>query len=196
MSDIAAFGRTTNAQLMRDCAALGYLPEPVLDATYGLGRFWRDYVPVELTTNDLWTPADNAWDFTQLPCADRSYAAVVFDPPYKLNGTSTGRGPSVSDAGYGVAGAYMSIGRRHGLIGDGISECGRVAGRFLLVKCQDQVSSGAVQWQTRLFADRGETCGFRLVDMLHVSGARAQPEGRRQVHARRNYSTLLVLRRE
>ena len=66
---------------------------------------------------------------------------------------------------------------------------------MLLIKCQDQVVSGAVRWQTRIFADHAEAQGFQLVDALHVQGSRPQPDGRRQVHARRDYSTLLVLER-
>ncbi len=68
-------------------------------------------------------------------------------------------------------------------------------GGYLLLKCQDQVCSGQVRWQTREFADHAEQLGMRLVDALHLLGHRPQPAGRRQVHARRNYSTLLVLRK-
>jgi len=122
-----------------------------------------------------------------------SVDVVVFDPPYKLNGTSTGLGPSAADARYGVSGAYASVAERHALILDGVAEATRVARRRVLVKVQDQVCSGRVWWQTRLVADHGESLGCRLVDQLHVPGHRPQPGGRRQVHARRNYSTLLVL---
>ena len=195
--------RRTNAELIADCARLGYLraEEPTFDATYGEGAFWTRWEPRALLVADLhkgerthcgrWV---HAWDFTALPLSTRSFGAVVFDPPYKLNGTSTGRGASAADASYGVTTA-ASWQQRHALIVAGITECARVADRALLVKCQDQVCSGAVRWQTRLFADHAEAQGFRLVDMLHVGGSRPQPEGRRQVHARRDYSTMLVLER-
>jgi hypothetical protein len=71
-----------------------------------------------------------------------------------------------------------------------------VADRFLLVKCQDQVVSGAKVWQTRLVADFVERhLGFVLDDMLHVQGYRPQPQGRRQIHSRGDYSTLLIFAR-
>jgi hypothetical protein len=81
---------------------------------------------------------------------------------------------------------------------DGITECVRVLRfkGFLLVKCQDQVCSAQVRWQTHDFAAHAESLGCRLVDALYLTSYRAQPEGRSQQHARRNYSTLLVLRRE
>lgn len=194
MSEIRAIGdRNNNAQLMADCAALGYLPEPVLDATYELGRFWKDYRPTNLTTNDLDTAivADHHHDFRAFPFDANQFATVVLDPPYKLNGTSTGNGPSAADARYGV-GAYMPVAERHQMICDGIREAIRVASRYVLIKCMDQVNAGTVQWQTRLFTDTAEHAGAQLVDMLHVQGYRKQPEGRRQLHARRDYSTLLV----
>jgi hypothetical protein len=196
-TDVLVMGsRRTNAEAIRDCFTLGYLrPEwHVLDATYGLGRFWTLQCPDHLVTNDLHTQATWRRDFTDLLCQNRAFNAVVFDPPYKLNGTSTGKGAAASDKGYGVhtASTWQD---RHDLIFRGITECARVADRMLLIKCQDQVVSGKKRWQTRLFADAAETEGFTLVDQLHVGGYRAQPPGRRQVHARQDYSTLLILER-
>lgn len=195
--------RRTNAELVADCAALGYLhPEwPTLDATYGNGAFWTRWAPSALLAVDVHKGERfhrgryvHPWDFTALPCSTRSFGAVVLDPPYKLNGTSTGRGASAADASYGVE-RRASLQERHALILAGITECARVSNGMLLVKCQDQVCGGKVNWQTRIFADHAEAQGFRLVDMLHVQGSRPQPAGRRQLHARRDYSTLLVLER-
>lgn len=193
---ILAFGeRTTNAQLMADCAALGYLPEPVIDMTYGKGRFWTEYQPGELITNDLdeTRGADYCENFCRLPFVGDSFGAAVFDPPYKLNGTGGGGGPATSDADYGVV-ARASIDGRHALMRLGLIEAFRITrpGGFVLAKCQDQVSSGKMQWQTDMLTRVAEERGHRKVDELHVRGYRAQPAGRRQRHARRDYSTLLV----
>jgi hypothetical protein len=195
VAEVRAIGaRTNNAELMVDCAGLGYLPEPVLDVTYEHGRFWNLYRPARLVTNDLdpATEAELHHDVRRLPFDDGSFATVVFDPPYKLNGTSTGKGPSASDASYGVAGEYRSVADKHGLINDGIVECARVASEFVLLKCMDQVCNGVVHWQTHLFTATAAANHLELVDMLHVPGYRKQPAGRRQIHARRDYSTLLV----
>lgn len=187
--------RRSNADLMVDVASLGYLPDPVLDPTYGLGAFWKIYRPDGLAAHDLdpEKAPDGPMDFTALAYPDATFEAVVFDPPYKLNGTPT---ESV-DARYGVH-VVRSWQDRHALIRAGIVECARVLrpGGYLLLKCQDQVCSGRVRWQTREFADTAEAAGCRLVDRFDLLGGRAQPSGRRQVHARRNHSTLLVLLRE
>jgi hypothetical protein len=188
-----------NAEMIRDCHQLGYIKtdDLVLDPTFGLGRFWSKWQPRFLVGSDIdpeRSPCGHPVDFTSMPHGPRSFDVVVFDPPYKLNGTPSRGGPASSDDDYGV-GTYSRWQDRHELISAGISECARVARRHLLIKCQDQVSSGQVRWQTFAFAEHASLAGFRLVDMLHNIGHRPQPQGRRQVHAARNYSTLLVLER-
>jgi len=196
MSEVRAIGdRTNNAQLMADCDTLGYLGDTVLDLTYGLGRFWNHVTPLTLTTNDLNPETSAAFneDFTKTRWLDNSFDTVVLDAPYKLNGTG---GSHPSDKGYGVAGDYASVEDKMLLIWQGSTEALRLARHFVLIKCQDQVVSGKVYWQTQSviahMANRGIFKPNRLVDMLHVQGYRPQPPGRRQVHARRDYSTLLV----
>ena len=200
---LAVGGWRNNAEMIRDAVVpLGYLRADwdTLDPTFGLGRFWALWCPDRLVASDLdpaKSPTGTPVDFRDLPHPDASFDAVVFDPPYKLNGTSTGRGASASDADYGVAGP-ATWQARHELIRDGITEATRVLkpGGMLLVKCQDQVCSGQVRWQTREFAAHAEGLGHRLVDRFDLLGHRPQPAGRRQVHARRNTSTLLILRLE
>ncbi len=189
-----------NAELIRDAVVpLGYLAADmrVLDPTWGLGRFWSLWRPDHLTASDLdpaKSPLGRSVDFTAMPWPDQSFDAVVFDPPYKLNGTG---GSHPSDAGYGVANSVRWQ-DRHRLICDGITESVRVLrpGGMLLIKCQDQVCSGKVRWQTDEFTHHAEADGCRKVDRFDLPSYRPQPTGRRQVHARRNHSTLLVFRLE
>lgn len=198
-------GRRNNADLMVDCATLGYLPEPVLDVTFGTGRFWRRYLPEKFSASDLHTSgiqhvrlgggrrdiAVRLDDFTDLRIPDNTFSTVVFDPPYKMNGSPSRGGPANSDEGYGV-GTAASITERVDLFTRGFAEVARVSDRFVLVKCQDQVSSGRKQWMTLYFTDLAKSHNMTLVDMLLVAGHRSQPEGRRQVHAHQDFSTLLV----
>ncbi len=199
-----------NAELIVQARELGYLRDDwvTVDPTWGLGKFWTLWQPDVLYPSDLdleKSPSGIPVDFTNMRVhRTGSIDAVVFDPPYKLNGTSTGKGPSASDAGFGVSGAYTSWQERHRLIRDGITDCVRILrpparrrkGGMLLVKVQDQVCSGQKRWQTREFADHAESLGCRLVDMMHLSGIRKQPEGNSQQHSQINFSTMLVLRRE
>jgi DNA modification methylase len=199
MTELAIGDRKNNAEAILDAHELGYINGDVLDMTYGLGRFWRLYRPDTLVTNDLDESTEATWnlDFTQLPDSwEGIYDSVVFDPPYKLNGTG---GSHPSDDGYGVANKGSG---RMDLIFAGLDEAVRVCAPngHILVKCQDQVCSGRKVWQT--LAITNYVC-FKhyyqpkvdLVDQLHVRSYRPQPAGRRQVHARQDYSTLLVFRK-
>lgn len=189
----------TNGHLIADVARLGYLQAErlTLDPTYGLGTWWTQWRPRRLVASDLdpeKSPCGSSVDVTALPHHDETFDAVTFDPPYKLNGTPTAQ----VDERYGVGGIYTSRADRHQLILAGLDECARVlaAGGHLLVKCQDQVNGGRVRWQTDMVTQRAEAIGLEKVDVLHHLGYRPQPPGRRQEHARRNHSTLLVFRKQ
>ncbi len=197
MGDVMAWAdRATNGELIADVARLGWLKEgwDILDPTYGQGTFWSVWKP---TASKLWTsdiaPAEmyvEEADFRKLPWKDRRFDAVVFDPPYKLNGT-----PSGPDERYGVDEPTRWQDRME-LIRLGTLECARVAKTMLLVKCMDQVCSGKVRWQTDLVTEAAAQAGFDKVDRLDFPSFREQPAGRRQVHARRNHSTMLVFKRK
>jgi len=182
----------TNGDLIADVAKL-YLQDTceVFDATYGRGLWWTKWQPRRLITNDLNpdSPAQYHEDFTFLPWDDNSFDAVAYDPPYKLNGKPV---LGEFDDRYGV-GQYTKWQNRMGLIIDGFRECARVSYGTLLVKCQDQVVSGKVRWQTYELMREAEDIGLKLEDRFDMlGGSRPQPPGRRQIHARGRGSTLLV----
>lgn len=189
MTVLAAHTWPTNGHLIADVAKLGYLDGSVLDVTYGQGGFWTRYQPDHFTGHDLRL---DGIDFTNLPYEDQTWDVVVFDPPYKLNGTPD----PVVDNRYGV-GRATSWSDRHALIFGGLIEVCRVARYYVLLKCQDQVCSGKIRWQTRIFADFVLSKGFQQVDRFDLLGKhRPQPmEGRRQKHAHGRPSTLLVFER-
>jgi hypothetical protein len=190
----------SNADLVVSVVQLGYLSSevPTLDPTYGYGTWWKKWAPRDLQRHDL-DPAkapDGPMDFTSMPYLDASFGAVTFDPPYKMNGTAT-----EADERYGVHQPATWQGRLE-LMRLGMTECARVLkprGR-LLVKCQQQVSSGEVRWQDFEMHLHGLSLGLKLEDRFDMLGHRPQPINnpngtpRRQVHARRNASTLLVFR--
>lgn len=191
MTVLAATAWNTNADMILACVELGYLRKEwlTLDSTYGRGTWWKKWEPDSLEK----VLGPGHYDFRELPTewAGR-FDAVTFDPPYKLNGRPTAE----VDDRYGV-GERATVDERHMLIREGIHSCHRALrpGGLLLLKCQDQVCSGRVHWQTHIFTGEAMALGMRLVDSLLMLGGREQPPGRRQVHARRNYSTLLVLQK-
>jgi hypothetical protein len=187
----------TNADLIVSCLELGYLKDDwfTLDPTYGEGTFWKKWRPEKFIGTDIdpskCSEGRTAVDFKHLPWTDHYFDCVVFDPPYKLNGT-----PDVTvDHRYGVHVSTRWQDRME-LCRAGIRECARVLDDgYLLLKCQDQVCSGKVRWQTIDFTLVAESCGLGLVDRFDFLSYRPQPSGVRQQHARRNSSQLLVFKR-
>ena len=75
-----------NASLFPDILDL-YVPESsrVLDMTYGKGVFWKlvDESQYNLVRNDIEPDrGDMSADFCNIPFDDKTFDAVVFDPPY------------------------------------------------------------------------------------------------------------------
>jgi tRNA G10 N-methylase Trm11 len=203
---LAAYQWRSNAELIADVARLGYIKETdrVLDPTYGRGVWWKTFRPSRLHAHDL---VRDGVDFRSLPYRDDLFDVVAFDPPYVAVGgkkTSTLGGPSASGEGsefhdrYGLFDAPTSPAALQELINEGLTEMHRVtkARGYVLVKCQDYISSGRLWLGTHHTLTHGLSLGLSLVDRFEkLSAVRPQPPGRRQVHARRNLSTLFVFQK-
>jgi hypothetical protein len=194
---LAAGEWATNGHLIADVARLWLDPAwRILDPTYGRGVWWQLWQPAELVAHDLHTL--DGIDFRQLPHEPASFDAVAFDPPYvSVGGRATTTLPDLHNR-YGIDQAATTPKGVQADIDAGLTEAARVVrpGGVVLVKCQDYVSSGRFWPGTHHTLTTALTLGIELVDRFeHVTRPRPQPGGRRQVHARRNLSTLLVLRR-
>lgn len=190
---LAANNWPTNGHLIADVARLGYLKEEwrTLDPTYGKGVWWKIFKPNDLVIHDKYTL--DGVDFRNLPYDDCSFKAVTLDPPYKLNGTDQGEGER-----FGVH-RPMTWQAKMQMIREGITECARVLeeGGYKLLKCQDQVCSGLVRWQTIEFVNHAYAVGLDLVDRFdYYGGYRKQPlNDRKQIHAHGRGSTLLIFKK-
>jgi len=196
---LAAHRWNSNAELLADVARLGYLDGRVLDATYGEGTFWNVYRPDDFTAFDLdpeKSPIGYGLDFTDQSAFPNDwwingFDTVVFDAPYKLNGTPDG----AIDGRYGVH-EVRTAQQRIDLMILGIRRLSALVKHrgYMLVKCQDQVCSGRMWWQTDIMTIVAEYCGLNKVDRFDLIGHhRPQPmKGRRQKHAHGRPSTLLV----
>lgn len=198
MTVLAANRWPTNAHLIEDCARLGYLsPElNTIDPTYGKGGWWTRWRPRTLVTHDIRL---DGVDFRNLPHKDGSFSQAVFDPPYVcIGGRQTTGIPEMHDR-YGMTDAPRTPRGVQDLINAGLDELARVVepGGIVLAKCQDYITSGRLWPGTHNTLIHAMAAGFDLWDRLeHISNPRPQPSGRAQKHARRNLSTLLVLRRQ
>ncbi|MEM9516026.1 MAG: hypothetical protein AAGA42_14330 [Actinomycetota bacterium] len=165
--------------------------EPILDLTYGKGKFWNRLRELDVTRNDLHPlKGDVSEDFTATCWPDRSWPTVVFDPPYSLRGAKSDE--DFEDA-YGLD-RYRSHAEMRESIEAGTREACRISSRWVLVKTQDQVSSYYLQSLTTWVINAALDSNARLVDSMHLLGGREQPKDRSQVRVRRGYSTMLVFK--
>lgn len=194
MAILAVHNWKTNAELIRDVASLYLDPTmEAVDLTYGRGNWWTKWKPNNLVMHDKYT--GDGVDFCNLPEADGTYDLVAYDAPYKLNGT-----PELGDFDdrYGTD-KRLTWQEKHRKIRRGMVEGARVLrkGGIMLFKCQDQVCSGAIRWQTDEFTVCAARVGLKKIDRFDMTGGgRKQPPGRRQVHAHGRPSTLIVFQKE
>lgn len=184
----------TNGALIADVAQLGYLDGWVLDPTYGNGLWWTHFRPKMFTFSDIKTGVD----FTALPHDDNTFNAVAFDPPYVAKGGRSTSGIVNMDARYGLENAPKTPALLQDLIDEGLVECCRVLRPqgYLLVKVKNYVSSGNYWDGVYRTQQMAHLLTLKLVDQfIHVGRPGPQPPGRRQVHARNNYSVLLIFKK-
>ena len=196
MTVLAAHAWPTNAELIADVAKLYIGPDDVvMDPTYGRGNWWKTFTPARLITHDI---RQDGVDFRALPEADDTIDVVAFDPPYIApGGRKTSTIGEFNDR-FGLHETPATPIELADYIAAGVKECARVLrprGR-LLVKCKDYINGGAFFPGTHLVITAALDAGLRYEDRFeHIGRPGPQPPRDRQVHSRRNLSTLLVFQR-
>lgn len=203
-SVLAAHSWPTNAHLIADMARLGYLRQDdhIIDPTFGLGKWWTIWRPDRLTAHDIDPAKGDGVDYRDLPEGDNTFDAGVFDPPYMAPGGRTSTSTHEFNHRFGLHTTPATPIENQASINAGLDELARVLKprARLLVKCMDYINGGALFPGTHLTLSHAINAGYRYVDRIeHVGRPGPQPKtnidgsARRQVHARRNLSTLFVL---
>jgi hypothetical protein len=175
----------------------------VADVTYGKGVFWRR-VPsgrYNLLATDLATGVD----CRRLPYKGQSIDCVVFDPPYMHTPGGTAHADHQNYEGYyrnnqtgnGTGKKY------HEAVLDLYHQTGMEARRVLkdggmfIVKCQDEVCANQQRLTHVEIIIEYAGMGFVCEDLFVVvrTGKPGVSRVIRQVHARKNHSYFLVLRK-
>lgn len=199
---MAATSWPSNADLIADCHRLDYLRDSdhVLDPTYEKGNWWKKWRPEKLTTHHR---AVDGSDFRNLPYPDGTFDAIAFDPPYVCpGGRKTSNIKKMHDAyGMNEGGCddpdFRTPTELQAIIDGGLIEMRRLVKRrgIVLVKCKDYIWSGRLWIGTHHTLTQAISLGFEPVDRLEHIGTPGPQSQTRQVHARRNLSTLHVLRK-
>ena len=178
-----------------------YVPlgSKVLDMTYGKGVFWRNVEGYDLYTNDLDLElGEYSYDFADIEqfIANR-FKAVVFDPPYASRSSNKNSlvGSMYKNKEHGIAtveGMMQSY-------RDGMSEAHKllIDKGILIVKCQDEISSGKQQWNHITILNTANNIGFLAEDLfVMVRSSRPMMRHPYQLHARKNHSFWWIFRKK
>ena len=186
--------RRTNAQAIVDAVALGWVGDRVLDITFGEGKFWTLHQPAGLVTSDLYKDAELSVDYLSWPTIDDRFETVVFDPPYKLQGTPSTAMRAMNES-YGVERHRTETEVMTQLLVGALHSAHLVEPQgWLLVKCMDQICSNRIVPQTStVIGTLTQLHNWRYQSCLHVVH-NPQPQ-RTQVTPRNNVSTLLAFKK-
>lgn len=183
----------TNADLIAQLAPIYLDGHSVLDVTYGEGKWWGRYRPERFTCHDL--HKHDGVDFRHLPEADGSVDVVCFDPPYvPQGGMATSTQADFRDR-FGLVEESTPWSECFDVMADGLTECARVASRWLLAKCSDFVTGGQFKLGHLAMVDAARAAGLGDPWDLIVHHTGAGPGGHNistQIRARRHHSYLLV----
>ncbi len=166
----------------------------VLDAAWGHGVFWKrvDQGIYNLVRSDLALKPGVRMlaDFHLCPFPAETFDGIIFDPPYKMSGTD-------QIERYGVShGEYLRV---HDYYDHGMVEAARVLkpGGVLIVKGQNQVVSGSIDWADERILNIGRDLGLKAVDKFLMIRRNVRPQPHeRQLHSRSNYSFWWVFKNE
>lgn len=176
-------------------------PDPILDATYNAGRFWRgsSRSVVSMDIDPKYNP-DIVADNREMPGVDDdSYAVVVYDPPHV---GPQGRDKSVKrfDVDFG---ATVECGKQNGwtlsyLYPPFLRQAKRVLkpDGILLAKITDMVNSHRSRWAHCDFMRMADEAGFTVCDLIVKvrNGPMVSNRWKTAHHARKRHCFWIICR--
>ena len=203
MAVYSAYVCRSNSELLPPILELYAPPRPegepklrVADVTYGKGTFWSnvDLSQYDFHPSDLITLGESPYNFTMLPYEDGSFDVVVLDPPYMHSAATV-----MESINKGYRNNETTKGLSHDdiirLYQRGVFQAHRVLrpGGVLLVKCQDEISSGHQQWSHIEIMQGAKSLGFECMDLfVFVQAGYPCIREPMQIHARKRHSYMLV----
>jgi hypothetical protein len=176
-------------------------PEPILDATYNTGRFWKG------SSRDVWSmdidtrhqPMILADNRVMLGVPSAHFGTVVYDPPHV---GPQGRDKSVKrfDRNFG---ATVACGKEHGwtlsyLYPPFLRQAKRVLKPegLLLAKITDMVNNHESKWPHCDFMRMAEAAGFTVCDLIVKvrSGPMRSSKWKAAHHARKRHCFWIICR--
>ena len=200
MAVYSAYVCASNSELLPHVLEL-YAPAGnglrVADVTYGKGTFWKlvDLEQYDFHPSDMVTCPEHPYDFRALPYESGTFDLVVLDPPYMHSAATV-----MESINRGYQNNETTSGLSHDgiikLYAEGMVEALRVLkpGGYLLVKCQDEISSGKQCWSHIEIMQAGRVMGLECLDLfVFVQAGCPAIREPMQIHARKRHSYLWVM---
>ncbi len=176
-------------------------PEPILDATYNTGRFWKgsDRQVVSMDIAPHYEPMIVADNRVMTGVRANSFGTVVYDPPHV---GPQGRDKSVKrfDVDFG---ATVECGKEHGwslsyLYPPFLKQAKRVLKPegLLLAKITDMVNSHRSRWPHCDFMQMAAEAGFTVCDLVVKirNGPMVSSKWKQAHHARKRHCFWIICR--
>lgn len=175
--------------------------EPILDATYNVGRFWKgsSREVVSMDIDPKYEP-DIVADNREMPgVEDDSFAVVVYDPPH-VGPQGRDKSRKRFDVDFG---ATMPCGAEHGwtlsyLYPPFLQQARRVLkpDGLLLAKITDMVNNHRSRWAHVDFMRMAEEVGFTVCDLIVKvrKGPMVSDKWKRAYHARKRHCFWIICR--
>lgn len=187
-------------------------PEPILDATYNVGRFWRGSTrrvwsmdidpshPADIVADNRtmrgWNRATGETDWT---VPDASMGVVVYDPPH-VGPQGRDKSRKRFDVDYGAnVRCDATTGWSLSYLYPPFLEQSRrvlVPAGVLFAKITDQVNSHRSRWAHVDFMNAAAAAGFTVCDLIVKvrTGPMTSSRWKRAVHARKRHCFWIVCR--
>jgi len=146
-------------------------PEPILDATYNAGRFWKDSKRIvwSMDIDPCHKPMIVGDNRTMVGVPSAKFGAVIFDPPH-VGPQGRDKSRKRFDVDFG---ATMECGKQHGwtlsyLYPPFLAQAKRVlkTNGLLLAKITDMVNNHKSRWAHCDFMRMAEEAGFTVCDLI------------------------------
>ena len=176
-------------------------PEPILDATYNAGRFWKNSTRhvVSMDIDPRYKPMIVGDNRTMEGVADAAYGAVVYDPPH-VGPQGRDKSRKRFDVDFG---ATMACGADENwtlsyLYPPFLAQARRVLkpNGLLVAKITDMVNSHRSKWAHCDFMRMAEDAGFTVCDLIVKirTGPMVSTKWKNAYHARKRHCFWIICR--
>lgn len=175
-------------------------PRDILDATVNKGRFWRgtDRKVVGMDIDPAHEP-DIVADNCKMPCPDKSFDVIVYDPPHIPNQGKDGVKDFQERFGLVVKSSVENGYNLTHMFGPFLKEAWRVLrdNGVLFCKIADYVHGHRFQWAHVELVNAAAKIGFTPCDCIVKvrKGPITDPRWKKAHHARRQHCYWIVLRK-